>query len=74
MDKDNGQSPTDVWNWSRQFPDSEDDAHVRLHIGIRISFYKDDGLVTAAYYGSSKETGSHFEGPNLCTNPHVVQS
>ena len=40
----NVQSPTDVWNWSRRFSDGEDDAHARLHIGIKIPFCEDDGL------------------------------
>ena len=43
----NVQSPTDVWNWSLRFSDGEDDAHARLHIGIKLSCCKDDGLATA---------------------------
>jgi len=40
-------SPIDVWNWSRRFPNSEDDAHARLHISIKIPVCEDDGLATA---------------------------
>ena len=24
------------WNWSRRFPDGEDDAHARLHIDLKV--------------------------------------
>ena len=43
----NVRSPIDVWNWSRRFPNSEDDAHARLHISIKIPVCEDDGLATA---------------------------
>ena len=41
------QSPTDAWNWSRRISDGEDDAHARLHVGIRMSLCDGDGLPTA---------------------------